>query len=176
MRQQWKDSSGYEQFFDATTNPRAVAPSRDMGPLADRFEQIKKESPTFLKPTPAGLQETQFKSVGRTRAASLMDEVISNRNGMMSLEKLKQLRTDVDELIDVGQATPDSGTRYLKMIRTAITKEMDATVDSWGDKAAKTQWKKINQEYAANTERFQQAGIAELFAEKSQGGRFVPDS
>lgn len=84
-------------------------------------------------------------------------------NGRLSLNDLKQIRTDVDNAIKTGEAVPGVKEGRLKNYYSALSQAIEKGIDDIGDTKLKAAWKDATDHYKKNVGKFEKAGIAELF-------------
>ncbi len=97
------------------------------------------------------------------RVVARLQRLASSPDAKVSLDQLKQMRSEVDDDILLGEAVPGVRNLHLKRVRSMLTDAMNEAVDSLGDPALRTEWKRINKAYSENVPRFEQKGIAEIF-------------
>lgn len=83
--------------------------------------------------------------------------------GKVSINDLKQIRTDVDNAIKTGEAVPGVKEGRLKHLYSALTDSIEQGLDDIGDPALTKAWRTAADYYKANVGKFEKAGIAELF-------------
>lgn len=83
--------------------------------------------------------------------------------GKVSLNDLKQIRTDVDNAIKTGEAIPGVKEGRLKALYSKLTGAIEQGLDDIGDPDLKDAWQKATTYYRDNVGKFEKAGIAELF-------------
>lgn len=84
-------------------------------------------------------------------------------NGKISINDLKQIRTDVDNAIKTGEAVPGVKEGRLKHYYSALTDAIESGLKDIGDPTLTGAWKTATGYYKANVDQFEKAGIAELF-------------
>lgn len=174
-RDAWKKASGYEEFF---SNPITQEENVSIQSMSDKANEILKSMPSTEKRTsvPIGIVDERgipimrdeagrevWKEFIPERVLARLQRIASSPDAKLSLDQLKQMRTEVDDDILTGQAVPGVRNVHLKQIRTMLTDAMNEAVDSFGDPALTSEWKRINKAYAENVPRFEQKGIAEMF-------------
>jgi hypothetical protein len=183
-RDAWKQESGYEEFF---SNPITKAETVSTKNISDRAAEILRSMPGEDKmvSVPSGVLDASGKPIlvdemGREVWKEFVPEGVLNRlqrlasrpNAKVSLDQLKQMRTEIDDNILMGEAVPGVRNLQLKRVRSMLTDAMNEAVDSFGDPALSTEWKRINKSYAENVPRFEQKGIAEIFHD-AQNPNFI---
>jgi len=174
-RDAWKKASGYEEFF---SNPATQSETISLKSLSQKATDLLKSMPGTDKvtATPIGVLDASGTPILRDEAGrEVWKEFIPERvvgrlqrlagspDAKLSLDQLKQMRTEVDDDILLGEAVPGVRNLHLKRVRSMLTDAMNEAVDSLGDPALSREWKRINKAYAENAPRFEQKGIAELF-------------
>ena len=96
------------------------------------------------------------------------------QEGVVSLEDLKNIRTQVSNMIAEGEAIPGVQTMQLTKIRNLITDTMEEMTESLPDTRLKNAWKKANEHYAENIGQFEQPHIRNFFKDLDQPG-FLED-
>lgn len=175
LRMAWKKASGYEEFFD---NPITQQENISVASMSEQAKEILKSMPSTERRTavPTGvldergvplMKDEAGREVWREfipeRVLARLQRIASSPDAKLSLNQLKQMRTEVDDDILTGQAVPGVRNVHLKRVRMMLTNAMNEAVDSFGDPAITTEWKRINKSYAENVPKFEQKGIAELF-------------
>jgi hypothetical protein len=188
MRARFKALSGYEQF--KTDFPAFSESTHSASSLSGKFKEIQSKLPSIMKeveekssildefgnPVLNTVEQKQLLSTWSPDGVlGRLKDIAGNPNSKVSLDTLKQMRTDLDGDILAGQALPDSGTRYLKQIRAALTDEMDAVVSGWKDPKATLRWGMMNDNYRRNASSYDSKIIRDMFTEPTRGGRFVSD-
>jgi hypothetical protein len=184
MRSAWKKTSGYEEFF---ANPATQAETISVKGLSDRAAELLKAMPgeTQVTRTPIGVLDARGNPILRDetgrevwkefipeRVVGRLQRLAGSPDAKVSLDQLKQMRTEVDDDILLGEAVPGVRNLHLKRVRSMLTDAMNEAVDTLGDPALSAEWKRINKSYAENAPRFEQKGIAELFRDP-QNPNFV---
>jgi len=175
FRDAWKKESGYDEFF---SNSVTQAETVSVKSLSERAADLLKKMPGADKVTsvPTGVLDSRgipilMDEAGREvwkefipeRVVARLQRLASSPDAKVSLDQLKQMRTEIDDDILLGQAVPGVRNKHLKDVRSMLTNAMNEAVDSFGDPALKKEWQRINKSYAENVPRFEQKGIAELF-------------
>lgn len=174
-RESWKKSTGYDEFF---SNPITQQENISVKSLSDRAKGILASMPSTEKITkvPTGVTDAAGNpilkdEVGREvwkefipeRVLARLQRIATSPDAKLSLNQLKQMRTEVDDDILTGEAVPGVRNVHLKRIRSMLTDAMSEAVESFGDPKITAEWKRINKSYAENVPRFEQKGIAEFF-------------
>lgn len=174
-RDAWKAASGYEEFF---ANPVTQAENVSLKSLSSKAAELLKSMPGQDKITtvPTGVLDARGVPITRDeagrevwkefipeRVVTRLQRLADSPDAKLSLDQLKQMRTEVDDDILTGEAVPGVRNLQLKRVRSMLTDAMSEAVDSFGDPALTTEWQRINAAYKANVPRFEQKGIAELF-------------
>lgn len=105
-------------------------------------------------------QETPVATPVRPRLEELSRKL---EDGKVSINDLKQIRTDVDNAIKTGEAVPGVKEGRLKSLYGKLTDAIEQGLGDIGDPALTASWNKAAAFYKGNVRRFEQAGIAELF-------------
>ena len=84
-------------------------------------------------------------SVTPQPALNMVDEALQRREGL-SFNGVLDLRTDVIRRLDAAKISPEAGTDMaaLKRLKTALTKDLQATVEKAGGKTALDEFKQVN--------------------------------
>ncbi len=175
IRDAWKKESGYEEFF---ANPLTKAETVPNTSLSEKAADVLKSMPGTDKVTrtPIGVLDASGNPIIRDetgrevwrefipeRVVTRLQRLASSPDAKLSLDQLKQMRSEIDDDILLGEAVPGVRNLHLKRVRSMLTDAMNEAVDSFGDPALSTEWKRINKSYAENVPRFEQKGIAEIF-------------
>jgi hypothetical protein len=90
--------------------------------------------------------------------------------GRVSINDLKQIRTDVGNAITQGEAVPGVKEGRLKQLYAQLSKSIETGLDEIGDADLKQAWQEANENYARHAETFGNRQLAPLFKEADQPG------
>lgn len=162
----------YNAFY---TNPKATERIIGGAPLKKAVDDLIETLPAVEKDinVPTGLVDAANRPIFRTETQAIpVDTPVRSRleeisrkleGGKLSINDLKQIRTDVDNAIKTGEAVPGVKEGRLKRYYSALTDAIDEGLASINDPALTAAWKKATNYYKKNVGRFEQAGIADLF-------------
>lgn len=101
---------------------------------------------------------------------SRLNELISNKNAMYSLDDLRQMRREVYDDIAKSEAVPGYGTHYLNKIGKSLTDAIDTGIDRLPNSDLKNRLQIANQHYKTEVIKFEQAGIGDIFPRVTERG------
>jgi len=153
-----------------------------------------KEAEELLKKQPSQLQTTQTPTaiVGPSGQPILMTETKEvlkkefidpdavkrlkslTEPGQYSLQDLVQMRRNVRDAIEKGEALPNIDTHYMGKIEDLLTKAIDEGTKALPDNQIREAWQLANNNYRVGAERFKDRTIGRVFKEIESGG-FVKD-
>lgn len=169
----------YEAFFD---NPETMDPTIKGTSLKNSIDQTLKELPgvTKLVQEDAGvtgfppqrivserLQKVPVETPIRPRLEELSGKLA---NGKVSINDLKQIRTDVGDAIKAGEAVPGVKAGRLKQLYSQLSDAIDEGLDQIGNPALKQEWEGLTQDYEKFATKFSEKTLAPLFKEADQPG------
>lgn len=183
----FRDKANYDALFD---HPKAKEFVIDADPLADSirgvmdemFPKVQKtvqQSTGVLGPSgapitvPVEVQEVLDKQIKPGLQARL-EELAATRGGKVSLQSLKEIRTDIGDAIAIGQAIPGVKEGTLKRAEKALTDAINDGLDQIGDPDLRKLWDTARTFHAKERPKFEKAGIAEIFRDPSQPGHLGP--
>lgn len=169
---QAQNEANYAQVFD---NPLAKAPVIEGRALKTDVDSLLKDLPKVQKQVqqatgvlgPGGQPIMQTATVNvpvDTPVRPRLEELSAKlAGGKVSLNDLKQIRTDVDNAIKTGEAIPGVKEGRLKTLYSRLTGAIEQGLSDINDPALTDAWKNATSFYRANVGRFERAGIGELF-------------
>lgn len=90
--------------------------------------------------------------------------------GNVSINDLKQIRTDVGDAITRGEAVPGVREGRLKQLYGQVSMAIEKGLDNIGDPELKKAWETATSTYKAHAEKFSDRNLAPLFKEADQAG------
>ncbi len=170
-------SQRYNAFFD---KPETTAPTISGTGLKSEIDQTLKELPGVTK----GVEELAYDTYGNpitktteqkvpvsTPIRSRLEELSGKlADGKISINDLKQIRTDVGDAIKQGEAIPGVKEGRLKQLYGQITGAISEGLDAIGDPALKSEWQGLTGDYEKFASKFSQRTLAPLFKEADQPG------
>lgn len=172
-----KSGALYDAFFD---NPLAKEPIVSGAPLKASIDELRASLPKVTKEAEAetGLFDLRGNPLMRaeTRETPIstpirprLDELSAKlAGGNVSINDLKQVRTDLDDAIKVGEAVPGVKEGRLKAAYRAVTGAIQGGLREINDPALTQAWKDATDYYASNVERFTEKNVARLAKEAEQ--------
>lgn len=152
-----------ERVIGGTKLEQAVNDMLESLPAVEKDVQ----TPTgVLGPTGAPTFTTATETIPvSTPVRARLEEISSklSNGGRISINDLKQIRTDVDNAVKTGEAVPGVKEGRLKHYYSALTDAIDDGLQQIGDPKLTAAWKTATDYYKANVGKFEKAGIAELF-------------
>lgn len=182
-----QDKANYDALF---SHPSAKAFVIDADNVANAIKSVMDEffprvERTVTKPSglllPSGAphtitvkeQEILDKQIKPGLQARLQ-ELASLKGGKISLQALKEIRTDIDDAIAVGMAVPGVKEGTLRAAKSKVTDAIQDGLKQIGDPSLDALWKNATKYHADNVGRFERAGIAEIFRDPSQSNYLGP--
>lgn len=162
----------YNAFYG---NPKATERVIGGAPLKKAVDDLIETLPAIEKDVqvPTGLVDASNRPIFRTATQEIpVDTPVRSRleeisrkleGGKLSINDLKQIRTDVDNAIKTGEAVPGVKEGRLKRYYAALTDAIDNGLAEINDPALTAAWTKATDYYKKNVGRFEQVGIADLF-------------
>jgi hypothetical protein len=99
-----------------------------------------------------------------------VNNLIEQKDRVLSLRDLKLMRTTVDDEISKAQAIPGVSTAYLQRVRNMFTDAMDGAIAAIDDPGFKQKWLSANNYYKKNIVRFDHDAIAGILRPYGKGG------
>lgn len=181
------DNANYDALF---SHPSAKAYVIDTKPLASSIKNVIDEMfPAVEKQVtkPIGVLDKSGQMLTTTVTEreflekqikpglqARLEELASTRGGKISLQSLKQIRTDIADAIAVGQAVPGVKEGTLKQAEKAVTQAIENGLKQIDNPELTQLWDTARKFHAANRPRFEKAGIAEIFRDPSQSSYLGP--
>lgn len=163
MRDASKDAvdQAYDKFY---SNPAVMDPVIKGTGLKSAVDSMIEDLPKVTKPE-GGTVPIDTPIRGRLQElSSKLDQ------GNVSINDLKQIRTDVGDAITRGEAVPGVKEGRLKQLYSQISKSIENGLDEIGDPELKQAWNDATAAYKAHAERFSDRNVAPLFREMDQPG------
>lgn len=169
----------YNAFF---SKPETMEPTIRGGSLKAEVDQTLRDLPGVTKPVKVdtGLVDEQGAPIVREESRKVpvdtpirprLEELSSKlAGGKVSINDLKQIRTDVGDAIKQGEAVPGVREGRLKQLYGQLTKAIDEGLDTIGDPALKQEWEQLNTDYQTFANKYQERTLAPLFKEADQPG------
>lgn len=88
--------------------------------------------------------------------------------GKVSINDLKQVRTDLDDAIKIGEAIPGVKEGRLKRTYKAVTDAINQGLQEIGDPQLSQAWKDATTFYRQNVDKYTEKNVARLFKEAEQ--------
>lgn len=166
------NSANYDAFYN---NPLAKSPVIEgkglKGALDDILADLPKVRQTQQQATgvlgPGGQPLTSAVDVDvpvGTPVRPRIEELASKlENGKVSINDLKQIRTDVDNAIKTGEAVPGVKEGRLKNLYGKLTEAIEQGLTDINDPKLTKAWRTATDYYKTNVGKFERAGIAEIF-------------
>lgn len=167
----------YDKFYE---NPLAKQPviegrtlKRDVDALIKDLPKVEKtvEEPTgILGPSGKPLTAETTKTVPiQTPIRPRLEELSTKlAGGKVSINDLKQIRTDLNDAIAIGEAIPGVKEGRLKATASAVSNAITDGLKQIGDPNLSKAWKDATGFYKANVDKFTQKNVAQLFKEAEQ--------
>lgn len=150
--------------------------------LDNLLKDLPKVQKTVERPTgilgPTGEELTKEANVNvpiKTPIRPKLEELSAKlKDGTVSLNDLKQVRTDIGNSIAYGM--PFSGYKEgrLKFMYKSLSEAIDQGLEQIGDPELKAAWKNADEVFKKNMERFEHKDIARLFRETDQANYTGP--
>lgn len=173
-----KASELYDKFFE---NPLAKEPIISGETLKSSVDQLRAELPKVTKEVEekSGLfLPTGEKAPGQTVTKQIpistpirprLDELSAKlEGGKVSINDLKQIRTDLDDAIKIGEAIPGVKEGRLKQTYKAVTDAINDGLRQIGDPELSQSWKDATTFYRENVDKFTEKNVARLAKEAEQ--------
>lgn len=169
----------YEDFFN---KPETMAPTIKGASLKSTIDATLRDlqgvTKTVQKPTGVldergnpitreALEKVPISTPIRPRLEELSDKL---SNGKVSINDLKQIRTDVGDSIKEGKALTGVPNGRLKQLYAQLSGAIDEGLDQIGDPALKKEWKTLTGDYEKFATKFSERTLAPLFKEADQAG------
>lgn len=153
-----KSNELYDAFYE---NPKAKAPIISGDYLKGQIDKLRGD----LQKVTKGSEEIPISTPIRSR----LDELSSKlEGGKVSINDLKQIRTDLNDAIKTGEAIPGVKEGRLKATEKAVTDSITKGLAEIGDPALSKAWKDATTFYRENVDRFTEKNVARLFKEADQ--------
>lgn len=170
-------SQRYNAFFE---KPETTTPNISGAGLKSEIDQTLKELPGVTK----GVDELAYDTYGNpitrtteqkvpvaTPIRSRLEELSGKlADGKISINDLKQIRTDVGDAIKQGEAIPGVKEGRLKQLYSQISGAIDEGLNKIGNPALKAEWEGLTGDYETFANKFSQRTLAPLFKEADQPG------
>lgn len=167
------NDANYNAFYN---NPKATERVIGGAPLKQAVDDMIASLPAVEKDVqvPTGLVGPNQRPIFTTATETIpVDTPVRSRleeisakladNGRISINDLKQIRTDVDNAVKTGEAVPGVKEGRLKHYYSALSTAIDDGLKQINDPALTKAWETATGYYKANVGKFEKAGIAELF-------------
>lgn len=164
----WEKANAlYDKFFD---HPKATAPLVSGDTLKRSIDDLRKSLPKVVKETTdeagqAVTTEVPFSTPVRSRLDELSEKL---SGGKVSINDLKQVRTDIDNAIKTGEAIPGVKEGRLKQTYAAITDAINKGLGEIKDPELSQAWREARDFYKSNVDRFTEKNVARLAKEADQ--------
>lgn len=165
-----QNEANYSSVFG---NPLAKQPIIEGKGLKSEIDELRRELPKVRKQVEVPDVDSYGNPIARkveknipidTPVRARLDELSEKLSGgKVSINDLKQIRTDVDNAIKTGEAIPGIKEGRLKSLYSKLTSAIEQGLDDIGDPDLKSAWQKATTYYKDNVGKFEKAGIAELF-------------
>lgn len=176
LRNQFKAQSSdlYNKFFE---NPKAKEPLISGNALKRSIDDLRMELPAvtkevekdtgLLSATGEPITTTQNQKVPiSTPIRSRLDELSSKlEDGKVSINDLKQIRTDLDDAIKIGEAIPGVKEGRLKSTYKAVSDAITDGLRQINDPELTQAWKDATKFYRENVDRFTEKNVSRLARE-----------
>lgn len=167
----------YDKFYE---NPAVMDPVIEGKGLKGAIDQTLRELPAVTKEveTTTGVLGPGGEPITRTAEQRVpistpirprLEELSGKlAGGRVSINDLKQVRTDVGDAIKQGEAVPGIKEGRLKQLYSQLSKAIEGGLDEIGDPALKQSWEDATKAYEAHAEKFGGKVIAPLFKDAEQ--------
>ncbi len=163
------------QEFEDEAAKNYSAASAAIGPN-DRIVPIQPIQDYAAKLESSNFEATKNLAPGLKRVISLADDIgKENPDGMLSLEKVRALRSLLGSSIAQGEPVGELQTSYAKGLYTTLTKAIDDGVSALNNPEAKQLLEQANSQYKQGIAQLEQTGVAKAFKTDQQSG-FLSDS
>ena len=166
------NDTNYQAFYG---NPKATERIIGGDSLKKAVDDLLETLPAVEKEVqvPTGLVDLQNQPVFRTATKTIpvttpvrgqLEEISAKlTDGKISINDLKQIRTDVDNAIKTGEAVPGVKEGRLKKYYTELTAAIESGLKDINDPQLTKAWATATDYYKKNVGKFETAGIAEIF-------------
>lgn len=179
MRDEFKAKADelYNAFFD---HPLAKEPVVGGEHLKEAIDALRADLPKVRKTVtePTGVVDATGAPITREAERDIpittpirprLDELSDKlTDGKVSINDLKQIRTDIDNAIKTGEAIPGVKEGRLKATYGAVTDAINAGLAEIKDPELSRLWKDATSFYRANVDKFEEKNVARLFREADQ--------
>lgn len=167
----------YDKFFD---DPKAKSPIISGETLKGSIDKLRAELPKVTKEVeePTGLFDAANKPLTAPATKEIpiatpvrprLDELSAKLDkGNVSINDLKQIRTDLDDAIKIGEAVPGVKEGRLKAAYSAVSDAITQGLKEINDPALSKAWKDATTFYRENVSRFTEKNVARLAKEAEQ--------
>lgn len=167
----------YDVFYN---NPLAKDPIVSGDYLKDAIDDLRKDLPKVQKtvqktskllgptgqPVPIAVPtDVPISTPVRSRLDELSKKL---EGGNVSINDLKQIRTDLDDAIKIGEAIPGVKEGRLKATYKAVTDAITDGLKQINDPGLSQAWKDATTFYRENVEKYTEKNVARLFKEAEQ--------
>ncbi len=167
----------YPQLY---ADPRLAAKNIPIDPLAREADVLIEKLPTYRNVvgeidydaygSPIEKMATKKQPVDEFIPSGVVGKLrrLSEGRGQeMRLDELISMRTEVDNQIAVGEATPGVKTHFLNEVRDVLTKQIKTGLGDI-DQGLLNTWETLTQDYRKGIQRYARTGIAQLFRSPEQ--------
>lgn len=148
----------YDKFYN---NPLAKAPIVSGDTLKSSIDALRSDLPKVVR----GSETIPIDTPIRSRLDELSAKL---ENGKVSINDLKQIRTDLNDAIKTGEAIPGVKEGRLKATEAAVTGAITKGLAEIGDADLSAAWKNATTFYRDNVDKYTSKTLAPLFKEADQ--------
>lgn len=172
----------YNEFFD---RPEIAKKSFWGKSLAEAVDQTEAElTPSKLVAKEVATVDRYGNPTSRTRIVQeridkfinesvkrVLDGLKGLRNAAVGPADLKMIRTNIDDAIAEGIAIPGVNVAQLNALRNNVTGAIENSLrKAGGSEALLTEWKSLNDRWAARQQRFDRTGIKQILIPEGEPG------